>query len=203
MDIIIFLKNSYTTSLFFRTTLPPSSLLELIMNQLRTQVRALNKDVVNFASLVEEGTIVPHMRVISSYTDESYQEAYRLWFPNAWLDFVNKMALPYRYFDMDTFYELDDDLDVDPNLYVSTKKRQIILGGFGSVWIDIDLIGSVHGKDITKWTRVCFVRTGESWNVTFDPTFDESRVFDSPEAAKFVNFMKTMGKDVDLTYHPA
>jgi hypothetical protein len=168
------------------------------MDQLRTRVLALNKDIGNFASLVDDGYIVPHMRHISSYTDATYQEAYHSWFPGAWDDFVSKVAVPYRSFDVDKYYEVDDN-DVDPNLYVSTKKRKVILGGIGSVWIDMDLTGLVRGRNITKWTRVCFLFDDTKWIVSFDPTFDESEVFDDPRAKTFVQMMKTNGKDVNLT----
>jgi len=179
-----------------------------------SKVRALNDKLPEFNRLIDEGKIVFSERSLDSMTAE-YNVAFKEWLGGATVDFVKKIMTTYKYFDYDayvdscgdgdsddTVYDLDMDKHVvEPGKFVKTKKRRIIVGGLGSVWIDIELSGMVKNKSVTKWTRVAFHlnSTEDKWVLYFDPTDDELRTFDDPLSEAHVKAMKKGGIEVDLS----
>jgi hypothetical protein len=174
---------------------------------LKGKVDALNDALPLFDELVKEkkiqflATNLPDM-------SSAYNSAFAEWREGAIRDFINKIQVVYMHFDHDAYEnQMEETEETEgsklkvPNDYVSIKKRQIIFGTMGSIWIDIDLIGMVEGNPVTKWTRVCFQEHPseyDAWLVQFDPTCDGQYHFDTPLSVGYVDLMTTGRGLVDL-----
>jgi hypothetical protein len=165
-----------------------------VVNSLKGPVSNLNKNLAEFPRLVDIGFVRFAKREFESMP-EDYNRDFHEWVQNgAIMDFITKMAEKYKHFDADHHASEGG----DPNKYVRVKKRRVILGGLGSIWIDLPLVGKVDGTDVTKWTRAAFVYSDGTWRVFFDPTEDCCSFKQVEESKKYVKQMMTVGVDVDL-----
>ena len=165
------------------------------VERLREPVNELNEKLSEFPMLVCSGFVRFPKKDLMCMPVE-YNKDFHEWLQNgAITDFVTKMSNKYRYFDADRYDE--EGREGSPNNYVTIQERTVILGTLGSIWIDIPLTGTVHNKQVTKWTRAAFVYQ-DHWMVMFDPTADEYSFMQVTESEKFVKLMLTAGFDVDV-----
>lgn len=164
------------------------------VDSLKRPVSDLNKNLPEFPRLVDTGFVSFAKKDLDCMPPE-YNRDFHEWVQNgAIVDFVIKMANKYKHFDADRHHNEGG----DPNKYVTIKKRRVILGGFGSIWIDLPLVGTVDGTPVTKWTRAAFVYTNGKWAVFFDPTDDCCSFKQVEESKKYARQMMTAGVEVDL-----
>lgn len=164
-----------------------------VVDKLKRPVQELNKNLHEFSRLVNTGFVRFPQNDLEM--PEDYNRDFHEWVQNGALeDFITKMASEYKHFDIDRHAEKGG----DPNKFVKTKKRKVILGGLGSIWIDIPLVGTVDGTQVTKWTRASFVYTNDKWTVFFDPTGDDCSFRQAEESKKYAKSMLSGCIDVDL-----
>ena len=164
------------------------------VDSLKGPVNDLNKKLPEFRWLVGTGFVRFAKRYFESMP-EDYNQDFHEWVQNgAIMDFITKMAEKYKHFDADRHGEEGG----DPNDYVTVENRRVILGGLGSIWIDLPLTGTVHGAEVTKWTRAAFVYTDGTWRVFFDPTDDYCSFKQVEESKKYAKQMMTLGFELDL-----
>ena len=165
-----------------------------VVERLRELVDELNNKLCEFPCLVSSGAVRFPKNELTSMPTE-YNNDFQEWLHNgAITDFVTKMSQKYNHFDADRY----DEEGGDPNNYVTTQDRRVLLGTLGSIWIDIPLTGTVHNKQVTKWTRAAFVFQNGFWMVMFDPTADDCSFTQLDQSEKYVNLMLTSGFNVDL-----
>lgn len=164
------------------------------VDSLKGPVNDLNKNLPEFPKLVDTGFVRFAKQDLESMSPE-YNRDFHEWLQNGAIsDFITKMASTYKHFDADVHANDGG----DPNKYVRVKKRRVILGGLGSIWVDLPMTGSVENKEVTKWTRAAFVYTDDKWVVFFDPTADDFSFKQGKESEKYMKQMMTAGVDVDL-----
>ena len=164
------------------------------VDSLKGPVNDLNKNLAEFPRLVDTGFVRFAKQDLQSMP-EDYNRDFHEWVQNgAIADFITKMANKYKHFDADHHANKGG----DPQKYVKIKKRRVILGGLGSIWIDLPLVGTVDGTQVTKWTRAAFVYINGKWTVLFDPTDDFCSFKQVEESKKYAKQMMTAGVEVDL-----
>lgn len=164
------------------------------VDSLKGPVSDLNKNLAEFPRLVDTGFVRFAKQDLQSMP-EDYNRDFHEWVQNgAIADFITKMANKYKHFDADSHANEGG----DPNKYVKLKKRRVILGGLGSIWIDLPLVGMVEDTQVTKWTRAAFVYIKSKWAVFFDPTDDCCTFKQVEESKKYAKQMMTAGVDVNL-----
>ena len=158
------------------------------INVLKEHVKELNKKLPEFSNLVTSGMVRFPVRELESMPPE-YNSDFHEWLKNGAIDdFITRMSSTYKYFDADRHEERGG----DPNKYVREKKRRVILGGLGSMWLDLPMVGTVNDKTVMKWTRVAFEYVGH-WQVYFDPTADQCSFQDADKSKEYVRDMMTCG----------
>jgi hypothetical protein len=168
----------------------------IAVDNLKGPVATLNKKLTEFHTLVGTGYVRFGKKDFESMSDE-YNKDFHEWVQNGAIDdFITKMATKYKHFDFDRYYA--EGQEGDPNKYVRVKKRRVILGELGSIWIDLPLTGTVGENQVTKWTRAAFVYMDGLWRVLFDPTEDKCSFKQVEESQKFTKQMITAGVDVDI-----
>ena len=173
------------------------------IDALKPKVEELNKLLPEFRQMIMERKLLLSKTGFDSMPDQ-YNEDFLEWMfgasntaANAASNFMDTIGEPYKRFDLDAYEE--DERSKDPSFYVTTKYRRIILGGFGSVWLDMPLTGKLRGVMIAKWTRIAFESIeGNKWAIHFDPTADGLEKFDDPKADEYVQLYTTGGAKVDL-----
>ena len=81
------------------------------------------------------------------------------WFDTAAVDFVRQMTTNCRHFGVEACED---------------KQHRVLLGGLGTMWLDLPVVGAVRGTPVTKWTRAFFVNVAPgSWEVRLDPIGDK------------------------------
>ena len=164
-----------------------------VVENLKKPVAELNNKLQEFSHLVDIGFVRFANRELESMSSE-YNKDLDEWLKNgAIADFITKMSGTYKHFDIDSY----ESKGGNPNDYVSIKKRRVILGSLGSIWIDIPMTGIVNQSSITKWTRAAFVYSGH-WVVLFDPTADGCSFRQVEESGKYVKRMQCCGVEVDI-----
>lgn len=164
------------------------------VDNLKRPVNDLNEKLPEFNWLVGIG-LVRFAKTDFEIMPEDYNRDFHEWLQKGAInDFITKMATKYKHFDADLHAEEGG----NPNDYVTLEKRRVILGGLGSIWIDLPMTGTVHGTQVTKWTRAAFVYTDGTWRVFFDPTVDDCTFKQVEESNKYAKQMMTAGVDVDL-----
>lgn len=175
------------------------------VSMLKPKVDELNKMIPEFRQKIFERKLLLSTEGFQSMPDE-YNKDFKEWMfsssdvaNSAVNDFMDKISKPYKYFDHDSYEE--DERSKDPSCYVTTKNRRIILGSYGSIWIDMPLTGKLRNKMVSKWTRVSFqyFSDDDKWILRFDPTSDDLDTFDDPRANRWCKMMTTGGMNVDLT----
>lgn len=175
-----------------------------MIDSLKPKVAELNRMIPEFKHKIFGGKLLISKEGFQSMP-EKYNEDFKEWLfcfsdrsNSALTYFMNKISEPYKYFDQDA-YE-DDERSKDPSCYVTTKNRRIILGSYGSVWIDMPLTGKIGDKMVSKWTRISFqyFSVEDKWILRFDPTGDDLDKFDDPKANRWCEMMTTGGVKVDL-----
>lgn len=163
------------------------------VDKLKRPVNELNNKLQDFSHLVDIGFVRFANRELESMSRE-YNKDLDEWLRNgAIADFITKMSGTYKHFDIDGY----ESQGGNPNDYVSVKKRRVLLGALGSIWIDIPMTGKVNQRDVTKWTRAAFVYSGH-WVVLFDPTADDCSFRQVEESEKYVKNMMSCGVEVDI-----
>ena len=166
------------------------------VDSLKGPVDDLNKKLPEFSTLVYTGYVRFGKRDFDSMPSE-YNKDFHEWVQNgAAIDFITKMSTKYKYFDVDRYYA--EGQKGDPKKYVTVKKRRVILGELGSIWIDMPLTGVVGENQVTKWTRAAFIFRDGFWTVLFDPTEDECSFKQVEDSLKYVKQMLTTGVDFDI-----
>ncbi len=166
------------------------------VSSLKGTVRDLNNNLAEFPRLVNAGLVRFAKKDFHGMpNEEDYNRDLHEWVQNgAAVDFITKMASTYKHFDADQYAEEGG----DPQKYVTVKKRRVLLGCLGSIWIDLPLTGTIDGTTVTKWTRAAFVHTNGQWTVFFDPTDDGYSFKQVEESKKYAWDMMTAGVDVIL-----
>ena len=168
------------------------------VDSLKGPVNDLNKMLHEFPNLVETGFVRFAKKDLECMPPE-YNRDFQEWLQNGAIkDFIIKMAFPYKHFDADLYEEKGG----NPNDYVTVKKRRVILGSLGSIWIDIPMTGTVGKDQVTKWTRAAFVysacKYSAYWIILFDTTGDDCSFKEPKESEKYAKLMMTGGVDVNL-----
>lgn len=181
--------------MFFECTPEYKQELNEAIEKLKGPVKDLNNKLPEFSRLVHIGFVKFSAEDLHLQSmPQEYRTDYLEWLNNGAVeDFILKMTRPYKHFDADSHEEHGG----DPEKYVRTKSRKVILGGLGSIWIDLPLTGVVKGEPVTKWTRAAFQFRG-FWIVHFDPTEDSCSFGDMEESARFIKLMTTGGVEIDL-----
>ena len=166
------------------------------VDSLKGPVADLNKKLPEFSTLVDTGYVRFGKKDFDSMPVE-YNEDFHEWVQNgAAMDFITKMAVTYKYFDADRYCE--EGQKGDPKKYVTVKKRRVILGELGSIWIDLPLTGTVGENQVTKWTRAAFIFQQGFWTVLFDPTEDECSFKQVEDSLKYAKQMMTAGINIHI-----
>ena len=182
------------------------------VDKLKAPVQELNKKISQFSELALSGFVKFPLAPLPSLPSD-YNDAYMRWLQDGAIDdFVDRMEKPYEHFDAEAYenatMEAEDSQEAgaklpDPQLFVSKKKRIVILGFLGSIWIDLPVSGLVKGVKVTKWTRAAFQyhddQTPPFWTVRLDPTTDE-KPFQPKPSADFVRQMVTNNMDINITF---
>jgi len=178
--------------------------IERVIDFLKPKVEDLNKILPQFKFHILNGKFMISADSLESMPEE-YNKDFKAWTyshdhnNSAIDDFMNNVGKPYKCFAFESY--VDDEKSKDPSCYVTIETRQIILGSFGSVWMDMPLTGKFGDKMVTKWTRVSFqyITNDDKWILRFDPTGDGLYKFDDPKAEEYCKAMTTGGVEVDLT----
>ena len=179
--------------------------IKAAVKKLEEPVRDLNEGLQRFGALVDSGFVKFPLAPLRTMPSD-YNDAYMRWLREGAIDdFVKKMEKTYEHFDAEAYddatMEADESGTAPPNpqQFVSEKKRTVILGSFGSVWIDLPLSGL--SPKVSKWTRAAFQYHDDQekpfWTVHFDPTSDEEP-FEARASADFVKLMTTNNVDVRI-----
>jgi hypothetical protein len=179
--------------------------IDRVIEFLKPKVEELNKLIPEFKFHILNGKFMISADSLESMPEE-YNKDFKAWMyspdkknNSAIDDFMNNVFKPYKCFDNDSY--VYDEKSKDPSCYVTIETRQITLGSFGSVWMDMPLTGKVGDKMVTKWTRVSFqyITNDDKWILRFDPTGDGLDKFDDPKAEEYCKTLTTGGVEVDLT----